>query len=190
MNQSASAAFEAPCIPAIRIIKIATCPSLSGRSTLTFHVGISRSVTEGEASAIHIRVFSNSGGGYFSQEWIELSAIRQAIDEVPDGIAVTAHVLSPLFRGKSVNTQAFFFAVLKQEGLVAVEKDSKGRYERADAGDFLTEVKALIASDVDLQVKEKVAKIDVTKHSTPNPPPLPKSSSKKASRKVRQGGTR
>ena len=188
MNQSTSAAFEAPSIPAIRILKIASCPSLSGRSTLTFHVGCTRVVTEGEAPAIYIRVFSNSGGGFFSNEWFELSAIQQALDKVPDGIAVTAHVLSPLFRGRSVNTQAFLLSLVKHEGLVSSEKDSKGRYARADASIFLAEVETLIATDVDLQVEEKVAKINVAKHA-PNPPP-DKPSSKKAGKNGGKGRTR
>ena len=187
MNQSTSAALDAS-IHVIRILKIASCPSLSGRSTLTFHIGCSRSVTEGEAPAIYIRVFSNSGGGYFSQEWIELSAIRQAIDEVPDGIAVTAHVLSSLFVGQSVNTRAFLLSVIKHEGLVSTVKDSKGRYARADASTFLAEVEALIISDVDLQVEKKAAKIDATKHSTPKPPP-DKSSSKKPGKNGGKGRT-
>ena len=186
MNQSTSAALDAS-IPAIRILKIASCPSLSGRSTLTFHIGCTRVVTEGEVPAIHIRVFSNSGGGYFSQEWIELNAIRTALAKVTDGIAVTAHVLSPLFLGQSVNTQAFVLAALKHEGLVTTVKDSKGRYERADASKFMAEVEALIISDVDLQVEEKVAKIDATKHA-PNPTPN-KPSSKKAGKNGGKGRT-
>ena len=186
MNQSEPARLEVTNNSPIRILKIASCPSLSGRSTLTFHVGCSRVVTEGEALSIQLRVFANSGGGFFSNEWIELSAIRQALDKVHDGIAVTAHVLSPLFVGKSANSQAFVFAALKHEGLVSVEKDTKGRYARADASNFLADVETLMASDVDLQVEEKkVAKLDATKHSVPNPPTPPdKSSSKKSPKKT------
>ena len=186
MNQashSASDITEASSNSEVRILKIASCPSLSGRSTLIYHVCCKRFVAEGEASSIQVRVFANSGGGFFSNEWVELSAIQQALDKVPDGIAVTAHVLSPLFRGRSVNTQAFLLSLVKHEGLVSSEKDSKGRYARADASNFLAEVEALIASDVDLQVEEKVAKLDATKHSAPNPPPA-KSSSKKSPKKT------
>lgn len=191
MNQSTSAALDAS-IPAIRILKIASCPSLSGRSTLTFHIGCTRVVTEGEAPAIQFRVFANSGGGFFSNEWIELSAIQQALAKVPDGIAVTAHVLSPQFRGRSANSTGFLFAALKHEGLISIVKDSKGRYERADASIFLAEVETLIATDVDLYVEEKVAKLDATKHSAPNPPthhnpPPNKPSSKKAGSKGGKG---
>ncbi len=156
MNQPASAAPEIPGNSPARILKIASCPSLSGRSTLTYHVGCT---PESELPAILFRVFANSGGGFFSNEWVELSEIQQAFAKVPGEIAITAHVLSPLFQGKSANTQAFLFAVLKHEGLVSTLPDSKGRYERSDAGGFMAEVEALIASDVDLKVVETPAKV-------------------------------
>ena len=182
---TSAAASEALCIPAIRILKIASCPSLSGRSALIYHIACTRFVAEGEAPAIQVRVFANSGGGFFSNEWVELRAIQQALAKVPDGIALTAHLLSSLFLGKSANTQAFLFAVLKHEGLVSVEKDSKGRYRRADAGKFMAEVEALMASNVDLQVEEKVTNPNDTKPAIPNPPTPPaKPSSKKSPKKT------
>ena len=123
MNQATPEATEASINAAVRILKIASCPSLSGRSNLTYHIG-------NGASGICLRVFSNSGSGFFSKEWVELSAVQNALEKVPDGIALTAHVLSPLFQGKSANNQSFLFAVLKHEGLVSLLKDSQGRYEK------------------------------------------------------------
>ena len=178
----------------VRILKIASCPSLSGRSTLTYHVGCNRAPGESE---IHVRVSGNSGGGFFSNEWVKLSEIQQAFAKVPSEIAITAHLLSPLFLGKSSNTQAFLFAVLKHEGLVSTMKDSKGRYERADAGKFIATVEALMASGVDLQIDEAPAKVTPEKSlkSVPDKAPngdiktkpvAPKSpvSGKKAGKKV------
>ena len=61
--------------PTIRVLKIASCPSLSGRSSLTYHLGISPD------SDIKLRVFANSGGGFFSREWISLKAIQQILEK-------------------------------------------------------------------------------------------------------------
>ena len=137
---------SAVAVPAIRVLKIASCPSLSGRSSLTYHLGISPD------SDIKLRVFANSGGGFFSNEWVQISAVQKEFEKVPDGIALTPHLLSPLFRGKSANNQSFLFAVLKNEGLVSTVKDRKGRFERADAGAFMAEIETLVASNVDLKV--------------------------------------
>jgi hypothetical protein len=57
--------------PSIRVIKTATCKSLSGKSDLTYHLGVD------EESNLHLRVFANSGSGYFSQEWVPYSAIQR-----------------------------------------------------------------------------------------------------------------
>jgi hypothetical protein len=130
----------------VRVLKISTCPSISGRSTLTYHLGVS------PESDIKLRVFANSGGGFFSNEWVQISAVQKEFEKVPDGIALTPHLLSPLFRGRSANNQSFLFAVLKNEGLVSTVKDRKGRFERADAGAFMAEIETLVASNVDLKV--------------------------------------
>ena len=87
---------SAVAVPAIRVLKIASCPSLSGKSTLTYHVGCDAGTG---ASEICFRVFGNSGGGLFSNEWVKLSAVQKEFEKVPDGIALTPHLLSPLFRG-------------------------------------------------------------------------------------------
>ena len=103
-------------------------------------------------SDVKLRVFANSGGGFFSNEWVQISAVQKEFEKVPDGIALTPHLLSPLFRGKSANNQSFLFAVLKNEGLVSTVTDRKGRFERAETGAFLAEIETLVASNVDLKV--------------------------------------
>jgi hypothetical protein len=155
--KAASPTQEIPvAAPVVRILKSASCPSLSGKSTLTYHVGCT-----GDAD-VRLRVFANSGGGFFSNEWIGLTAIEQAFTKVPSGIAVTAHVLLPLFQGKSANSTGFMFAALKSIGMVRSVKDTKS-YERSDAKGLLEEVKALLASGVNLKVEEKVAKVTQVK---------------------------
>ena len=180
---------SATSVPAIRILKIASCPSLSGRSTLTYHIGCSANTEIPAAPDLYFRVFENSGGGFFSNKWVSLEVIQQVFAKVPTAIAITAHQLGSLFVGKSVNTPSFLFAVLKSEGLVSAAKEKKGCYERTDPSEFMGEVTALMASGVDLAVDEpakaheKATVGTTTGNGTPEAP-------KKAGKKNRQGGYR
>lgn len=125
----------------MRILKIDNCPTLSGKSSLTYHLGVTAK------SDIHIRVFANTGGGYFSQEWIAWKAIQTALKKLPADKSLTSMALIPLFKGKSANTPGFLLAVLRNEGLV-----------EGDAKPFLDRIDALVASDVELEVEEPVKK--------------------------------
>ena len=145
-------------VSAIRILKIASCRSLSGRSTLTYHIGCSANTDIPAGPDLYFRVFENSGGGFFSNKWVSLEVIQQVFAKVPTAVAITAHLLGSLFVGKSVNTPSFLFAVLKSEGLVSAVGEKKGCYERTDPSEFMAEVTALVASSVDLQVEEKLMK--------------------------------
>ena len=49
-------------IPTMRILKVATCPSSSGKATLTYHMGCT------SEEDIQFRVVANRGGGFFSLE--------------------------------------------------------------------------------------------------------------------------
>ena len=165
-----------------RILKIATCPSLSGRSTLTYHVGVPRSM-EGEIVAPYIRVYANSAAGLFSNDWVALDVIQQQFADAIGKQAITARLLDPLYRGKSANSPAFLFAALKGAGLVRLVEDTKRLFERVDPGVFIAEVQALIASGVDLKVEEEQEKAaaGTAKPDTPKPPV------NKAGKKARQG---
>ena len=137
---------------AIRILKVATCPSLSGKSTLTYHIGCTAK------SEIQFSVYANSNAGFFSQEWIALSAIQKLFDTSPSGTPITAFILYPLFQGKSLNTPYFLFAALLNEGLVRPSEIVKRCYDRTDLKAFMAEVKALIASTVALKADDKPPK--------------------------------
>lgn len=60
-----------------RIIKIATCPTCSGKATLTYHFGCS------DDKQVYIRIVANSGGGLFSDEWVKLVDIQVALEGAP-----------------------------------------------------------------------------------------------------------
>ena len=140
---------------AIRILKVATCPSLSGKSKLTYHIGCSTDGTGAAHAEIHFRVFNNTGTGFFSREWVSLSAIEQAFATVPGEQCITSYRLFSLFQGKSLNTPAFLFAALKNEGWVQTVKDKPRSYERTDAKAFLAGIKVLIDAGTDLKIVEK-----------------------------------
>ena len=55
----------------LRIIKAASCPSLSGKSILTYQLGVD---TE---SALFIRIARNSARGYFNKLWVRFSDIEE-----------------------------------------------------------------------------------------------------------------
>jgi hypothetical protein len=57
----------------IKPFRTNTCPTLSGKSTRPYGLGTDSS------KGIHIRVTSNNGGGFFSNEWLTWSDIEVAI---------------------------------------------------------------------------------------------------------------
>lgn len=131
--------------PQVRILKVDHCPSLSGRSELTFHVGCI-------GEAIQLRVYQNSGKGYFNQEWIPLSRIKEVLTSREQ---LTAASLRPIFIGKSVNTAGFVLAVLKHLGLIEISKENRRSYSHTESVAFDTETAQLIASGVSIDVPEE-----------------------------------
>lgn len=155
--------------PAMRIIKVASCLTCTGKATLTYHIG---SVADNE---IHFRVHSNTGGGLFSAEWVSLNAIKSALDNATQPI--TSFTLSKIFKGKSTNTPGFLMAVLKSEGLVRNLEGKLRGYEILDSAAFMSEINALITSDVDIKVASNKTATPITKPAAPikakkSPPPI------------------
>ena len=128
----------------VRVLKTATCPSLSGKSRLTYEIG------EGPASEICVRITKNTGGGMFGKGWVALDQVHRLVNDKP----ITSTTLGPLFKGGSANSAGFLLAVMKNEGLV----QAVGRaYERLDGKAFFAEVKALMGSPVKVALKTKTA---------------------------------
>ena len=131
-------------VTTMRILKVATCPTSSGKATLTYHIGCTTD------KDIQFRVVTNTGGGLFSPEWISLSAIQPAFEQAP--FPLTSFPLIKLYQGKSTNTPAFLMAVLKSEGLVRNLEGKIRGYEFLDSKSFIEEMNALITSDIDLKI--------------------------------------
>lgn len=133
-----------------RIVKVGTTTNVSGKHKLTYHIGCD---TE---SDIYFRVYENSGGGYFSTEWVSLKAIQQAIEQGRK--PTTSFALYDLFNGQSVNTPAFLLAALLKEGLVQIHEENQRCYAATDPSPFIAEINQLIAANINIQVEAKPKK--------------------------------
>lgn len=139
--------------PEMRILKVENCPSLSGKSTLTYQIGCT------PEAEIQFRIITNTGTGFFSNEWVSLEAMLQSFAGKP---SFTSAVLYPLFRGKSVNTHGFMLAVLRHEGLVKAQ----GRNETyVEPTGYMDALRALVDSPIADDKPKKVAK-KTTKNTT------------------------
>jgi hypothetical protein len=125
--------------PDIQVLKQGTCPTTSGKSTLTYQVGIDGS---GEP---HLSVISNSGGGFFTAgEWIAFSKIQAALTkDWPEDQPLSSVALSKLNRGKSANNAGFLCAVLVAEKLLAPVLGKTRLHQACDPAAFLASVQAL-----------------------------------------------
>lgn len=129
----------------VRILKEDTCPSLSGRSLLTYQIGCT------DDSTIHVRVHQNTGKGYFNREWIAFATAEKILGTVP---ALTANSFRGIFAGKSVNSAGFLMAVLKHLGLITPLSGNQRCYAHTGSQSFINEAAALAASPVSLPASE------------------------------------
>ena len=125
----------------IKVIKIGSCHNISGKHKLTYQIGCN------ESQEVCFRVIENSGGGYFSSEWVTLSAIVKAIETA--ATPTTSSSLFSLFKGKSVNTPAFLLAVLVNEKLVELHTENTRAYQLTNHEAFLAEIKKLASINVE-----------------------------------------
>ena len=71
---------EAP----VRVLKNGTCPNLSGKSTLSYRIGVN------EAGEIMLQLVGNSNPGYFNNEWVRYSAVQDLLAKQDQGKAITS----------------------------------------------------------------------------------------------------
>jgi len=135
--------------PDMKILKTATCKTLSGKSTLTYQLGCT------PESIIHLRISKNNGGGFFSDEWIALDAILEALKDRPDKSPVMSHFLTPLLKGKSVNTSAFLLAAMTHLKLLRTLPKKQRLHELLDPKPFLDQVEKLMSSTGNVKTVRK-----------------------------------
>ena len=134
--------------PLIRVIKAATCKSLSGKSDLTYHLGVD------EESNLQMRVFANTGSGYFSQEWVPYSAVQSILAKAP---FITSFTLRSLYVGKSTNSPGFLLAALKAEELVKLKGEKERVYVALDDTSFMAGVTVLMEAKFDAAAIKKAS---------------------------------
>ena len=133
----------------MQIIKKGKCPSLTGKSTLTYEIG------RDESGAIHLRITSNTGGGFYSGEWLAFEDIEAALQKDPE--AITSIALFKLFKGKSVNSPAFHLAVLRHEGIIRAVKGRQRKHELADVEGFRERIAQMVTPGTKVKATTKKA---------------------------------
>lgn len=113
----------------IESIWTSECPSLSGRSNLSFAIG--RHQVD---SSLGLRIVANSSGGMFCDEWAEGRRIDEIVRGKSELIAQSFSVLHP---GRSVNTGGFFLAVLKHIGLLRISSKNSRLHEHIPSTTFV-----------------------------------------------------
>jgi hypothetical protein len=113
----------------LRKIFSGECPSVSGRSILTYAVG--RHQDTGE---LHLRIVDNSGKGMWFN-WLgcgqgDRCHCQRTATELT---AKSFHALHP---GKSINTGGFVMAVLKDLGLIRANEENGRIHEHVPATTF------------------------------------------------------
>ena len=144
--------FKDPLADSIRVLKTSTCDSLSGKSRLTYQIGCNAD------SEIYLRVNANTGGGFFSPEWVSLLDIQRVLDDSPEGEPISSITFDGLFKGKSVNTPAFLTATLVHEKWLRVLKGKKRGLEILDPKPFLAKVEKLVAASGEAKLKPAAKK--------------------------------
>ncbi len=128
--------------PSLRIVRVASCPSLSGRSQLTYHVGCD------ESGAIHFRLWKNSAAGVFSNTWTQMKALSELLGK---SSKITSASLLPEFEMTSRNDCGFTLALLVAEQLCEKNVGKDRTYRCCNPALFLERINALIASNVALK---------------------------------------
>ena len=153
----------------MRILKVDSVPSLSGKSVLTYQVGVD------EEGQIHIRILANTGRGYFSKDWMA----HQAIDDllmVRGEEGVSGSALESLFTGTSANTAGFFVAILKHLGVLTGIEGKRHAYLYGGSAHWLEEMQTLVATDVSLpEVPTSIPSEPTTKKGAKSKKPAGKS---------------
>jgi hypothetical protein len=126
----------------MRVLKTSNCKTITGKSTLTYQIGCLPD------STIHLRISANSAAGCYSREWVAYDDIREALKDDTEGAAITSIRLTPLFKGKSVNTPSFLLAALKHLKLVRSMNGKQRHHESLNPKPFLDSVEKLMSSDV------------------------------------------
>lgn len=103
--------------PSITPIKTSECPTLTGKSTLTYQIG------HNQEKALFIRIIGNTGGGYFGKDWVAIEDIFIQLEQCPE--LITSTTIAGLFHRRSANNAGFTLAVLLSEKIIQPSKEKR-----------------------------------------------------------------
>lgn len=128
---------------AILMLQQGQCPVISpaSSSVLTFEVG--HCAKEG---AFYVRVSDNTGGGFFSNEWISLADIEATIEEQPDDLPFKATVFRKLYVSRGLNNYGFLAAVLRHLGILKPVDRAPYSHRPGEMKGFIAAMEDLLAT--------------------------------------------
>ncbi len=121
----------------MHILKTGLCPSLSGKSTLTYHIGH-------KEQEVYLCLSENTKPGVLSKEWLSLQQVEQLLATEEFFFTSRTSSLHTLYNGHSINSGGFLLAVLLKEGLVCNSEQKKRRYCRCDSTAFDAAIQELM----------------------------------------------
>lgn len=132
----------------LRIIKISTTQKLSAsaKGDLTYHIGY-----EETAKNFHFRITANSGGGFFSNEWVALNDILDTIETTSPDKPFKAIIFKPLYQSKGSNNHGFLAAALRAESLLLPVEKQLMSHTLGNVKSFKTAMQQLIKDKVSLE---------------------------------------
>ena len=114
--------------PSLQILQTSKCRTISDKSELTANIAVD------DKGTIQVRINNNTGGGYWSREWVSFDQIISTLSDVPEDKPITSIHLFKLFEGKSSNSPGFLLAFLLNERLVEPFQGKKRQYALTKTG--------------------------------------------------------
>ncbi|MEK6196504.1 MAG: hypothetical protein N2F24_20010 [Deltaproteobacteria bacterium] len=126
--------------------KTADCPSLSGKSTLTYQIACNND------NEVHVALTGNTGKGIFNRDWFDIEEIYSLLSSQKKPI--TSGSLHGLFENRSSNSAGFILAVLLKEGILKISPGNR-HYNLVGQAEYKKVVQALIKTVPDEKPTKK-----------------------------------
>jgi len=133
----------------MNILKTSECPSLSGRSTLTYQISCN------EKHELYVSLTANTGSGIFNKAPVPLKNIESILNTDQP---ITSGTLSALLEGKSSNTAGFLLAILLHEGMVKISEGNARHYERVEKAEYEKITNTLLETIPEKPTKQKATR--------------------------------
>lgn len=151
MSQDQDSDHEDPAPQEMIVDYEAECPSVTGRSILTFQAGRR---PDDQHNIPHLRISRNSGGGMFCKDWAPIGQIDAVIAKADP---VTARSFDEIHPGRSINTGGFLLAIVKDLGVVQPKEDNGRHHELVPGASVLQALsdRIVVASNSDSATKTR-----------------------------------